>query len=99
MPYKPEELEANEHYQGLKTRDELKYVNSFSEIRNAFELNGGKFFDGLRVKGDKLLLYEDPTTGETISSETQKPRYIIYQKRYRTSADTKDILDREFTEF
>ena len=99
MPYNNEELKANEHYQDLKTRDELKYIKEFADTRSKFINNGGKEFDGLRLQDDKLLLYEDPVTGESIASETQKPRYIIYQKRYRTSADTKDILDREFKEF
>jgi len=99
MPYNNDELQANEHYQDLKTRDELKYLREFTDTRNAFVSNGGIEFDGLRPMGDKLLLYENPLTGDTIGSETQRPRYVIYQKRYRTSADTVDIIDRDFKEF
>ena len=99
MPYSNDELKANEHYQDLKTRDELKYVKDFSETRQKFLANGGKAHDGLRLADDKLLLFEDPKTGGTITSPTQSPQYIIFQKRYRTSIETKDIIDREFKEF
>ena len=54
MPYSNDELKANEHYQDLKTRDELKYVKDFSETRQKFLANGGKAHDGLRLADDKF---------------------------------------------
>jgi len=99
MPYTEQELEANEHYTSLKRRDEVKYVANFVKTKSEFVANGGDVLDGLRDSEDALQIYENPDTGGDYDSLSQKLRIMIYQTRYRTNADTKDILDREFKEF
>ena len=100
MPYKPEELEANEHYQGLKTRDEVAYHAAFERVKEKqVGSDTQKGWDGLRDDDDVLQIFEDPETGLEYDNWTQRLRVLIYQVRYRTNADTKDILDRQFKEF
>lgn len=100
MPYKPEELEANEHYQGLKSRDEAAYHAAFQRVK-AKQVGSDmeKGWDGLRDDDDVMQIFESPDTGGEYDDWTQKLRVLIYQVRYRTNADTKDILDRQFKEF
>ncbi len=99
MPYTQEELEANEHYTSLKVRDELKYTDEYIYARDQWVGRGGTPHDSFRSEDDVIQLYEDPATGESFPSPNQNLRVWIYQTRYRTNADTKDILDREFKEF
>ncbi len=99
MPYDEQELLSNEHYTSLKTRDEIAYNQEFISTRDKWSNRGGQYWDSLRDKEDVIQLYEDPQTGNSHDSQTQSLRIWIYQRRYRTNAATKDILDRQFKEF
>ena len=98
MPYTQQELEANEHYQSIKSRDEVKYHSEYNAARSKWLAEGGNLNDSFRNSDDVIQLYEDPQTGERYQSDNQFLRCMIYQRRYRTNVDTKDILNRQFEE-
>tara|TARA_B100000900_G_scaffold412169_1_gene433405 strand:+ start:662 stop:949 length:288 start_codon:yes stop_codon:yes gene_type:complete len=95
MPYTEQELQSNEFYTSLKDRDKQKYLLSVDE-----SVNNSTSHDGtLRNNNDVIISYEDPDNVGSTLTDRDAIHVEIYQRRYRTNQDTKDILDRAFTEF
>jgi hypothetical protein len=99
MPLTSEQLQNSEHYQKLLERDEIIYNALYDADLLTFQNNGGMMEDSLRDSNDAIQLYEDIITGEAKNLGNQLLRILLYQRRYRTNTETKDILDREFKEF
>jgi hypothetical protein len=99
MPLTSEQLQNSIHYQTLLERDEIIYNALYNADLLTFQNNGGMMEDSLRNSNDAIQLYEDIITGEAKNLTNQLLRILLYQRRYRTNAETKDILDREFKEF
>jgi|TARA_B100000073_G_scaffold343752_2_gene349198 pyocin large subunit-like protein len=95
MPYTEQELQSSDFYTSLKDRDKVKYMESYNKT-----ISNNPSHDGtLRNDNDVILSYEDPdNVGSTLNSD-DTIHVEIYQRRYRTNKDTKDILDRAFKEF
>ena len=98
MPYTKKELETNEHYTSLKERDEQKYMENYVNVQTQWTNLGGQYFDSLRNNQGVIQLYETIDTGESMPEASQCLYVDIYRRRYRTKAEAKDILDREFKE-
>ena len=98
MPYSKKELETNEHYTSLKERDEQKYMIGYNDVQTQWTNLGGQYFDSLRNTRGVIQLYETIDTGESMPEASQCLYVDIYRRRYRTKAEAKDILDREFKE-
>tara|TARA_A100001391_G_C5081036_1_gene280025 strand:+ start:3423 stop:3716 length:294 start_codon:yes stop_codon:yes gene_type:complete len=96
MPYTQKELEANEHYTSLKVRDEVKYNKDFNKNLQMFSDRGGS--GTLRSEDGTILAYENPQNGETLDHPSQTLSVKIYQRRYRTKEQSKNIFDRSFKE-
>ena len=99
MPLTGEQLEGSQHYQALLERDEIIYNALYDADLLTFQNNGGVDEDSLRDTNDSIQLYENVETGEAKNSTNQILRVLLFQRRYRTTAETKDILNREFKEF
>jgi hypothetical protein len=99
MPLTSEQLQSSIHYQTLLARDEIIYNALYDADLLTFQNNDGMMEDSLRDTNDSIQLYEDIITGEAKNSTNQILRILLYQRRYRTNAETKDILNREFKEF
>tara|TARA_B100000131_G_scaffold266799_1_gene264840 strand:- start:6749 stop:7072 length:324 start_codon:yes stop_codon:yes gene_type:complete len=106
MPYTEQELEANDHYQSLKARDEVIYIEKVGKALQRFLDRELKNYpneiitkkQSLREKDDSIRLYEDPITGESYIDPTQNLNIEIYQRRYRTKDKTFEYIDRDFKE-
>ena len=99
MPLTGEQLQNSAHYQALLEQDEIIYNALYDADLLTFLNNDGVMEDSLRDTNDSIQLYEDVVTGEAKNSTNQILRILLYQRRYRTNAETKDILSREFKEF
>jgi len=99
MPLTSEQLQSSVHYQALLERDEIIYNALYNADLLTFQNNGGVMEDSLRDSNDSIQLYENIVTGEAKNLSNQILRILLYQRRYRTNAETKDILNREFKEF
>ena len=95
MPYTEKELQSNEFYTSLKDRDKIKYLRSVEKT----VANSTSHDNTLRNDNDVVISYEDPDTVGSTLGVRDMIHFEIYQRRYRTNQDTKDILDRAFTEF
>ena len=95
MPYTEKELQSNEFYTSLKDRDKIKYLRSVEKT----VANSTTHDNTFRNDNDVVISYEDPDTVGSTLGVRDMIHVEIYQRRYRTNQDTKDILDRAFTEF
>ncbi|MAE86032.1 MAG: hypothetical protein CMB80_25065 [Flammeovirgaceae bacterium] len=99
MPLTDEQKAGSQHYQALLERDEIIYNALYDADLLTFQNNGGINEDSLRDTNDSIQLYENVETGEAKNSTNQILRVTLFQRRYRTNAEAKDILNREFKEF
>ena len=92
MPYTQQELEANEHYQSIKSRDEVKYHSEYNAARSKWLAEGGNLNDSFRNSDDVIQLYEDPQTGERYQSDNQFLRCMIYLHSFFQQVYLEDLV-------
>ena len=101
MPYTQEELQQNEYYQNLITREEQAYEEHRELYRTAFLDNGGENDGSLLVRDSDgtILLFENPVSGELYEDETTSYLKTLDVEQYKINETILDeVITRDITE-
>lgn len=99
MPLTKDELQINEFYQGIATRDELEYEEAIRVAQNSGNTDGGI----LRGALGQVMCFEKIIRGQGTNGESHPEFHLLTYDDlffvYEENDELDSIIDRDFNEF